>query len=113
MVFILALFPLSPYKDSKHFCRYGVEHVRSAKLAACHNTRIRRNRLFQGRTQRPPTAMGWFFGCKLHRPINPRGHHGPQDPCSTGQVVGDRGYITKFPMNIAHGRRFSTCSLLF
>ncbi len=41
--------------------------------------------------------MGWFFGCKLHRPIKPRANHGPQDPCSTGQDGRRQGIHCQVP----------------
>ncbi len=75
-----------------------MEHGDSAKLAAYHNTRIRRNKVLQGLAQRDPTAMGWFFGFKLHQPIQ---HQGQTMALKTaalrGKVVGDRGTIAKSP----------------
>jgi hypothetical protein len=45
----------------------------SSKLAVCHNRRIDRHRVFDGLAARGKTAMGWFFGLKLHVVINHKG----------------------------------------
>ena len=45
----------------------------SSKLAVCHNRRIDRHRVFDGLAARGKTAMGWFFGLKLHFVINHKG----------------------------------------
>src|SRR5919202_2317965 len=45
----------------------------SSKLAVCHNRRIDRHRVFDGLAARGKTAMGWFFGFKLHVVINHKG----------------------------------------
>jgi hypothetical protein len=45
----------------------------SGKLAVCHNRRIDRHRVFDGLAARGKTALGWFFGLKLHGVINHKG----------------------------------------
>jgi len=45
----------------------------SSKLAACHNRRLHRHRVFDGLAARGKTSMGWFFGLKLHLVINHKG----------------------------------------
>ena len=82
--------------------------VDSAKLAVCHNGRIRWNRVFQGLTQRDDTTMGWFFGFKLRLLINHQGQtmavkvtgsntddRQPLERLTTalgGKAVNDKGY---------------------
>jgi hypothetical protein len=51
----------------------GLDFGASSKLAVCHNRRIDRHRVFDGLAARGKTAMGWFFGLKLHVVINHKG----------------------------------------
>ena len=51
----------------------GVYFADPAKLAVCHNRRIRRHKMFTGLAARGKTSMGWFYGLKLHFVINHKG----------------------------------------
>src|SRR3954451_21064972 len=51
----------------------GVYFVDSTKLAACHNRRIHRHKVFDGLAARGKTSMGWFYSLKLHFVINHKG----------------------------------------
>jgi len=51
----------------------GLSFAASTKLAVCHNRRIHRHKVFDGLAARGKTAMGWFFGLKLHFVINHKG----------------------------------------
>ncbi len=115
MLFIMALFHLSPFRDFRHFRVHGVGQkyrdclsglpscarfvalmprlfapfcvpvhslsgektgiciADSTKPAVCANPRISRNRTFRGLAARGHSAMGWFFGFKLHVVMNHKG----------------------------------------
>jgi hypothetical protein len=51
----------------------GIYFGDSSRLAVCHNRRIDRHRVFDSLAARGKTAMGWFFGLKLHLVINHKG----------------------------------------
>ena len=51
----------------------GLYFGASSELAVGHNRRIDRHRVFDGLAARGKTAMGWFFGLKLHVVINHKG----------------------------------------
>jgi hypothetical protein len=51
----------------------GVCLANSTKLAACHNRRIHRHKVFEGLAARGKTSMGWLYGLKLHFVINHKG----------------------------------------
>ncbi|MBV8870136.1 MAG: IS982 family transposase [Acetobacteraceae bacterium] len=51
----------------------GIYFADSTKLAACHNRRIGRHKVFDGLAARGKTSMGWFYGLKLHFVINHKG----------------------------------------
>ncbi len=44
----------------------GISFIDSTSLKVCHNARIHQHRVFAGRAARGKTAVGWFFGFKLH-----------------------------------------------
>ena len=82
----------------------------SSKLAACHNRRLHRHRVFDGLAARGKTSMGWFFGLKLHLVINHKGQImalkiTPGNTADstvldeitrhlTGKLYADKGYIS-------------------
>jgi len=51
----------------------GIYFGDSSKLAACHNRRIDRHKVFNGLAARGKTSMGWFYSLKLHVVINHKG----------------------------------------
>jgi transposase len=77
----------------------------------CHNRRIPNHKVFQRVARRGKTAIGWFYGFKLHRVVNERGellafritpsHVDEREPVPdltkrlTGKLIVDRGYISQ------------------
>jgi len=51
----------------------GLSIADATPLAACHNLRIQRHKVFKGIAQRGKSSTGWFYGFKLHAVINQRG----------------------------------------
>jgi hypothetical protein len=89
----------------------GVYFADSSKLAVCHNRRIDRHKVFDGLAARGKTAMGWFYGLKLHFVINHKGQImalkitpgntadstvlGEIAQNLTGKLYADKGYISR------------------
>ena len=90
----------------------GITFVDSTKIAACHNKRIYRNKVFQEVAKIGKSSMGWFYGFKLHFVCNDRGailsfcltpgNIDDPDPQTLktltgklfGQLFADKGYIS-------------------
>ncbi len=51
----------------------GISFVDSICIPVCHNKRIKRNRVFKDYDIVGKSAMGWYFGFKLHPIVNERG----------------------------------------
>ena len=51
----------------------GISFVDSICIPVCHNKRIKRNRVFKDYDIVGKSAMGWYFGFKLHPTVNERG----------------------------------------
>jgi hypothetical protein len=47
-----------------------LSYIDSPALPVCDTHRLNRHKVFAGLAQRGKTAMGWFFGFKLHRVFN-------------------------------------------
>ena len=89
----------------------GICFAHSTNLAACHNARISRNRFCQGMARRRRTAMGWFFGGKLHLLIHRKGQimafrmtagsrddRNPLEAMTAalqGKIFADKGYLSQ------------------
>ncbi len=89
----------------------GIYIADSTHLPVCHNRRINRNRVFDGPAVRGKSAMGWFYGVRLHVVINHKGEimAGRITPGNTddramldamtqgleGKIFADKGYISK------------------
>ncbi len=85
--------------------------VDSTSLTVCHNRRISRHKVFKDFAARGKTAMGWFYGFKLHVIVNEQGellavHLTPgktddrrplEDMTQNlfGKLFGDKGYISQ------------------
>ena len=66
-----SLFVLTAYLKS---CQLGtctgISFIDSTPLSVCHNRRVHIHKTFASLAQREKTAMGWFYGFKLHIIIN-------------------------------------------
>ncbi len=114
----VALMPrlLPPYMLLLHHLCQGSEKtglyiIDSTRLAVCHNARSSRHRVFKGLAARGRTAMGWFYGFKMHVVINSKGQlmavqfspgntddRVPLEALTVGlqgRIPGDKGYISK------------------
>jgi hypothetical protein len=65
-VFVPLVFSLLSHLGKKT----GLYYIDSTALPVCDTHRINRHKVFAGLAQRGKTAMGWFFGFKLHRVFN-------------------------------------------
>jgi len=99
----------------------GISFIDSTILRACHNKRIKRNKVFKGIGEVGKSTMGWFFGFKLHLIINDKGEmlsfyltKGNVDDRNTkaitemtkelfGKLFGDKGYISKVLSDLLWG----------
>ena len=89
----------------------GISFVDSTRMAVCDNRRIRQHKVFAGLAARGKTAMGWFFGFKLHLVVNDRGDllgwcltSGNRHDVKVlpklvkrlfGKLFGDKGYLSQ------------------
>lgn len=87
----------------------NIYYIDSTPLPVCHNRRIAKHKVFDGRAARGKTSMGWFFGFKLHLVFNHRreivalkltpGNVSDTAPVPeltndlVGKLFGDKGYI--------------------
>jgi hypothetical protein len=67
------LIPLCAYLRHCYGTCTGITFVDATALAVCHNRRIAQHRVFAGLAQRGKTALGWFYGFKLHLLVNDKG----------------------------------------
>jgi len=91
----------------------GITFIDSTKIAVCNNKRIYQHKVFQDIAKRGKTAMGWFYGFKLHFICNDKGEllsfcltTGNIDDRDTetlqvltkklfGKLFADKGYISQ------------------
>ncbi len=105
------LVPLCGYLATRKGRCTGIAFIDSTPLAVCDNHRITTHKVFEGIAARGKTAMGWFYGFKLHLIVNDEGEllafrvtpgnvddRQPVGRLATGlggQLFGDRGYISQ------------------
>ena len=120
------LLLLCAYLQSRFGRCTGIAFVDSTPLAACHNRRISRNRVFKDLAVRGKSTMGWFYGFKLHLIVNELGellavHLTPgnvddrqplEGMCKDlfGKLFGDKGYLSRalFETLYEHGSELIT-----
>jgi hypothetical protein len=89
----------------------GISFVDSTKIAVCGHKRISRNKVFKDCAQIKKSAMGWFYGFKLHLIIDEcgeilsctltTGNTDDRVPVKNlaknlfGKLFGDKGYISE------------------
>ena len=91
----------------------GISFVDSTPIRACHNKRIKRNKVFKGIAEVGKSTMGWFYGFKLHIVINDKGeilnfastqaNVDDREPLKSegflkavfGKLFADKGYISE------------------
>src|SRR5512143_55490 len=106
-----ALVPLGVYLQTRQGPATGMAFIDATSLVVCHNRRIYSHQVFKKLARRGKTAVGWFYGFKLHLVVNEGGEllafqitpgnvddRRPVDELTqglTGKLVGDRGYISQ------------------
>jgi hypothetical protein len=103
-----AFVPLTIYLLISRGQCTGISFVDSTSIKVCHNRRITRNKVFAGIASRGKTAVGWFYGFKLHLAVNDQGEilafyltlgniydRKPVSQDIFGKVFADKGYISK------------------
>lgn len=105
------LLPLAVYLQTQMGHCTGINFIDSTSLCVCKNARIAQHRGFRVDARRGKTAVGWFYGFKLHLVVNDRGEllafcltPGNVDDRRPvprlvrrlfGKLFGDRGYISQ------------------
>ena len=105
------LTPLVLISQSLRGQKTGVYFVDSTILKVCHRRRTLRNKVFDDLAKHGRASMGWFFGLKLHRIVNHKGHlmaiqitpgnTGDRAALDTltkqliGKLYADKGYLGK------------------
>jgi hypothetical protein len=105
------LLPLAVYLHTQRGACTGISFVDSTSLCVCKNARIAQHHVFRVDARRGKTAVGWFYGFKLHLVVNDRGEllafcltPGNVDDRRPvprlvrrlfGKLFGDRGYISQ------------------
>ncbi len=105
------LMPMCIYLHTRRGTDTGIAFIDATSLVVCHNRRIHSHKVFKQVARRGKTSMGWFYGFKLHLVVNDQGEllafqitpgnvddRRPVDELTqglTGQLVGDRGYISQ------------------
>jgi Transposase DDE domain len=121
------LVPFAVYLHVQRGECTGISFIDSTSLAVCHPARIQQHRVFRVDARRGKTAVGWFYGFKLHLVVNDRGEllafcltpgnlddHKPVPRLVrrlVGRLVGDKGYISAplaEQLFLAHGLRLIT-----
>ena len=103
--------PLCAYMWTRLGRATGISFIDATPIAVCHNRRIQRHRVFADLAGRGKTAMGWFYGFKLHLVVNDQGEivafhltEGNMDdrkpvPKLTanlfGKLFADKGYLSQ------------------
>ncbi|MEZ5583838.1 MAG: IS982 family transposase [Candidatus Competibacteraceae bacterium] len=106
-----ALMPLCIYLHTRRGQDSGIAFIDATSLVVCHNRRIHSHRVFKKIARRGKTSMGWFYGFKLHLIVNDQGellafritpgNVDDRQPVAelsnglTGNLIGDRGYISQ------------------
>jgi hypothetical protein len=111
-----ALLPLCFYLCTRKGNCSGISFIDSMPIVACHNRRIRSNKVFSHVAQRGKNSVGWFYGFKIHLIVNDQGellgfHLTPgnvddRKPVPKmvkgvfGKLFGDKGYISQKLFNL-------------
>ena len=105
------LMPLCVYLHTRKGQATGIAFIDATSLVVCPNRRIDSHKVFTQVARRGKTAVGWFYGFKLHRVVNDCGEWlaFPITPGNVddrkpvpqlvkglaGKLFGDRGYISQ------------------